>query len=62
MVLPATTLPATGVAAPCGLDRHAGPFDPVDELRGALGTDWFRCRCCRSLLTRVNAGADRVAA
>lgn len=60
MVLPRT--PLNGMAArsvPCALDLHAGPFDPVDELRGHLGTDWYRCRCCRSLLTRRNAGPTR---
>lgn len=61
MVLPAHLHPGTP-AAPCGLDRHAGPFEPVEELRGSLGTDWFRCRCCRSLLTRTRARAERVAA
>jgi hypothetical protein len=62
MVLPRTTLPAPGVPLPCGLDRHAGPFDPVEELRGRLGTDWYRCRGCRSLVTRVHAGPGRIAA
>jgi hypothetical protein len=62
MVLPAHTVPASGAPAPCALDRHVGPFDPVEELRGALGTDWYRCRRCRSLLTRVSVGPARVAA
>ncbi len=62
MVLPRTSFPPAGASATCGLDRHAGPFDPVEELAGRLGTDWYRCRCCRSLLTRVNAGPGRAAA
>jgi hypothetical protein len=62
MVLPRTSLPPAGISAPCGLDRHAGPFDAVEEMRGRLGTDWYRCRCCGSLLTRVNAGPARAAA
>ena len=62
MVLPANHFPGTAPAVPCGLDRHTGPFDPVDELRGSLGTDWFRCRACRSLVTRTHAPPERVAA
>lgn len=63
MVLP--RIPLNGMAprsVPCGLDLHAGPFDDVEELRGYLGTDWYRCRCCRSLVTRRNAGPERAAA
>jgi hypothetical protein len=62
MVLPRTLPTGFPPRPPCGLDRHAGPFDPVDELRDTLGTDWYRCRACRSLVTRVNADPARVAA
>ena len=62
MVLPRTSLPGLALPPLCGLDRHAGPFEPVEELHGTLGTDWYRCRCCRSLVTRVNADRARVAA
>jgi hypothetical protein len=62
MVLPAAPIPAPGAGVPCALDRHAGPFEPVEELRGRLGTDWYRCRCCRALVTRLHAGPERAAA
>jgi hypothetical protein len=62
MVLPRSPLPAPGAPVPCGLDHHAGPFEAVEELAGRLGTDWYRCRCCRSLVTRLTAGPGRAAA
>lgn len=62
MVLPRTFLSGPAPVSLCGLDRHAGPFEPVEELHGTLGTDWYRCRCCRSLVTRVNAGPALAAA
>lgn len=58
MVLPANPALLGTLApppAPCALDRHVGPFEPLDELRDWLGTDWFQCRCCRATVTRRNA-------
>lgn len=65
MVLPAnlaSLAPLSAPPVPCGLDRHLGPFEPVDELRAWLGTDWFHCRCCRAMVTRANATGALVAA
>jgi hypothetical protein len=36
------------------MDRHVGPFEPVEELASWLGTDWFCCRSCRAMVTRAN--------
>lgn len=57
MVLPAHLAPLAPLApppAPCGMDRHVGPFEPVEELASWLGTDWFCCRSCRAMVTRAN--------
>ena len=62
MVLPRNLSEAPGARVPCGLDMHLGPFEPLDELRAWLGTDWFCCRQCRAVVTRANATARRVAA
>jgi hypothetical protein len=65
MVLPANlvNLPASPApAVPCGLDRHLGPFEAMEELRDWLGTDWFHCRSCRAMVTRGNATGALVAA
>lgn len=66
IVQPRTPAPApqparSGGLIPCGLDRHFGPFEALDPLRGWLGTDWYTCRCCRAVVTRANA-APRAAA
>lgn len=58
MVLPADPTLFARLAPPparCAMDRHLGPFEPLDELRDWLGTDWFQCRCCRATVTRRNA-------
>jgi hypothetical protein len=47
--------PLAGSGVPCGLDRHFGPFEPMDGLGAFLGTEWFTCRGCRALVTRANA-------
>jgi hypothetical protein len=47
--------PLAGSLVPCGLDRHFGPFEPMDGLGAFLGTEWFTCRGCRALVTRANA-------
>lgn len=63
MVYPANlaaTLPPQ--APPCALDRHVGPFEPVEELASFLGTDWFCCRSCGAAVTRRNARGALVAA
>jgi hypothetical protein len=60
--LPAASPSGPGGWVPCGLDRHLGPFDPLHELSGWLGTDWFTCTACRCMVTRANARADRFAA
>ena len=49
-------------AVPCAFDRHLGPFEMLDELRGWLGTDWYNCAACRSTLTRATALSQRCAA
>jgi hypothetical protein len=65
MVLPAhlataATLPPPPV--PCAMDRHVGPFEPVEELATFLGTSWYCCRSCEALVTRRNARGALVAA
>jgi len=65
MVLPAHlaspgTLPSPPV--PCGMDRHVGPFEPVEELADFLGTAWYCCRSCRAVVTRGNVRGALVAA
>lgn len=65
MVLPAhlaTLAPLAAPAVPCALDRHVGPFEPVEELADFLGTSWFCCRSCRAMVTRGNARGALVAA
>ncbi|HYW13779.1 MAG TPA: hypothetical protein VE871_17585 [Longimicrobium sp.] len=65
MVLPAhlaTLAPLPAPPVPCGLDRHVGPFEPLEEMADFLGTDWFCCRSCRAMVTRRNARGARVAA
>ena len=63
MVLPANLAPlATSQVVPCGLDRHLGPFEPLEEMADFLGTSWYCCRACRSLVTRRNARGALVAA
>jgi len=57
-----TPAPAARPAVPCRLDRHLGPFEPIDELRGWLGTEWYNCSACRSTLTRDTALSQRCAA
>jgi hypothetical protein len=52
----------TGARVRCALDRHLGPFTPLPELAGFLGTDWYCCHACRSPLTRVTVFAQRSAA
>ena len=47
---------------PCGLDRHAGPFESIPELNGWLGADWCLCRTCRSTMTTWTALRQRSAA
>ena len=57
MVLPANHAPLAPLPAPpvpCGMDRHVGPFEPVEELASFLGTSWYCCRACRSVVTRRN--------
>ena len=46
----------------CALDRHFGPFEPLEELAGWMGTDWYNCSACRSTITRNTALARRSAA
>ena len=46
----------------CVLDRHFGPFEPLEELAGWMGTDWYNCSACRSTITRDTALARRSAA
>lgn len=58
----ATLAPLPAPPVPCGMDRHVGPFEPVEELASFLGTDWFCCRSCSSMVTRRNARGARVAA
>ncbi len=65
MVLPAnlaTLAPLPAPPAPCGMDRHVGPFEPLEEMADFLGTDWFCCRSCRAMVTRRNARGALVAA
>jgi hypothetical protein len=52
---PTVSPPRPGGLIPCGLDRHFGPFEALDPLRGWLGTDWYTCRGCRSVVTHANA-------
>jgi hypothetical protein len=44
------------------MDRHVGPFEPLEEMADFLGTDWFCCRSCRAMVTRRNARGALVAA
>jgi hypothetical protein len=65
MVLPANLAQLAPLAAPpvpCGMDRHVGPFEPVEELASFLGTSWFCCRACQAVVTRRNARGALVAA
>lgn len=65
MVLPANLASLAPLAAPpvpCGMDRHVGPFEPVEELASFLGTSWFCCRACNAVVTRRNARGALVAA
>jgi hypothetical protein len=65
MVLPANLAqlaPAAAPPVPCGMDRHVGPFEPVEELASFLGTSWFCCRSCKAVVTRRNARGALVAA
>lgn len=65
MVLPANLALLAPLAAPpvpCGMDRHVGPFEPVEELASFLGTSWFCCRACQAMVTRRNARGALVAA
>lgn len=58
MVLPADPSILARLAPPaprCGMDRHVGPFEPLDELRDWLGADWVCCQACRSTITSRNA-------
>lgn len=58
----ATLAPLPAPPVPCGMDRHVGPFEPVEELASFLGTDWFCCRSCSSMVTRRNVRGALVAA
>jgi hypothetical protein len=65
MVLPANhalLAPSAAPPVPCGMDRHVGPFEPVEELASFLGTSWFCCRSCKAVVTRRNARGALVAA
>ncbi len=58
MVLPAnlaSLAPLPAPPVPCGMDRHVGPFEPVEELSSFLGPSWSCCRSCRAVVTRGNA-------
>lgn len=58
----ATLAPLPAPPVPCGMDRHVGPFEPVEELASFLGTSWFCCRACQAMVTRSNARGALVAA
>ncbi|HEU0054737.1 MAG TPA: hypothetical protein VFQ39_16235 [Longimicrobium sp.] len=62
MIPTATLVTSQGPRVRCVLDRHLGPFEPLPELAGFLGTDWYCCLACRSPLTRVTVLAQRAAA
>lgn len=62
MIHPAHASPRIAHRVPCALDLHFGPFEPLPELRGWLGTDWLTCRACRSPVTRATADSRKIAA
>ena len=60
--VPAATSADAAKPVPCAFDRHFGPFEPLEELTGWMGTDWFNCRACRSTLTRATVSSAKTAA
>ncbi|HEX5725337.1 MAG TPA: hypothetical protein VFX98_07710 [Longimicrobiaceae bacterium] len=62
MIQPDLRVPPAGQPVRCILDRHLGPFEPIEELAGWLGTDWFNCRVCHSTVTAATAASQRCAA
>lgn len=53
--LPAPSFGAAPLRAraliPCGMDRHVGPYEHLDDLDGFLGAGWCRCGSCGSVIT-----------